>query len=217
MKFNLQRFAGETPIETTKSYTLADSSTVTVTATNNGVEFNEGMGALTQAIKAKITASSGGGASSENANVTNSKELIKHFTYEIISGATITSTSDLDCFTIINIDGNRSYNNEIYIKLSMDNTNYVFDISRVYGIAFIIGTSTEVSFHENTNYSGNEKYYSLSIDNSSATCYIKIIQDNVSLHELKIYCLLSPQRSLNGADPPDCYHLVMLNIRLDGE
>lgn len=44
----------------TNSYTLADNTTVTVTATANGVEFNEGMGALTKAIKAKITASSGG-------------------------------------------------------------------------------------------------------------------------------------------------------------
>ena len=38
----------------TKSYTLADGTTATVTATENGVPFNEGMQALTKAIKAKI-------------------------------------------------------------------------------------------------------------------------------------------------------------------
>lgn len=38
----------------TKSYSLADGTTVTVNATDNGIKFNEGMQALTKAIKAKI-------------------------------------------------------------------------------------------------------------------------------------------------------------------
>ena len=40
----------------TKSYTLADGTTATVTATENRVPFNEGMQALTKAIKAKVNA-----------------------------------------------------------------------------------------------------------------------------------------------------------------
>lgn len=38
----------------TKSYSLADGTTVTVNATDNGIKFNEGMNILTKAIKAKI-------------------------------------------------------------------------------------------------------------------------------------------------------------------
>lgn len=201
----------------TKTYTLADGTTATVDADENGVPFNEGMNVLSKAIKAKINASSSGGASSENINVTNSKELIKHFTYEIISGATIESTSDLDCFTIINLNGD-AYNEEFYIKLLMDNTKLVFDTAKVYGKVFTIGDSDEVSFHENTNYSGNEHIYYLSIDNSSAVCYIKIIPDDVREHDVStIFCLLSPSQVINGATPPTCYHLVMLNIHLYGE
>lgn len=45
----------------TKSYTLADGSTATVNATDNGIPFNEGMNVLSKAIKAKINTSSGGG------------------------------------------------------------------------------------------------------------------------------------------------------------
>ena len=56
-----------------KSYTLADSTTATVNTTANGVEFNEGMGALTKAIKAKITASSSGGTSKQIATLTSSQ------------------------------------------------------------------------------------------------------------------------------------------------
>lgn len=37
-----------------KSYTLADNSTVTVTATEQGISFNEGMDILTKAIKARV-------------------------------------------------------------------------------------------------------------------------------------------------------------------
>jgi len=78
MKFDLQRFVEDPPMDTlgpvpsssTKSYTLADNTTVTVNTTANGVEFNEGMGALTKAIKAKINASSGGGASKQIATLT---------------------------------------------------------------------------------------------------------------------------------------------------
>lgn len=45
----------------TKSYTLADGSTATVTATENGVPFNEGMQALTKAIKARVAVRDGSG------------------------------------------------------------------------------------------------------------------------------------------------------------
>ena len=44
----------------TNSYTLADGTTATVTATENGVPFNEGMQALTKAIKARVAARDGG-------------------------------------------------------------------------------------------------------------------------------------------------------------
>ena len=44
----------------TKSYTLADGTTATVTATENGVPFNEGMQALTKAIKARVSVRDGG-------------------------------------------------------------------------------------------------------------------------------------------------------------
>lgn len=44
-----------------KSYTLADGSTVTVTSTENGVPFNEGMQALTKAIKARVAVRDGSG------------------------------------------------------------------------------------------------------------------------------------------------------------
>lgn len=37
-----------------KSYTLADNSTVTVAATEQGISFNEGMDILTKAIKARV-------------------------------------------------------------------------------------------------------------------------------------------------------------------
>ena len=43
-----------------KSYTLADGTTATVNATDNGIPFNEGMNVLSKAIKAKIDTSSGG-------------------------------------------------------------------------------------------------------------------------------------------------------------
>lgn len=44
----------------TKSYTLADGTTATVNATDNGVPFNEGMNVLSKAIKAKINTVGGG-------------------------------------------------------------------------------------------------------------------------------------------------------------
>ena len=45
----------------TKSYTLADGTTATVTATENGVPFNEGMNVLTKAIKARVSVRDGSG------------------------------------------------------------------------------------------------------------------------------------------------------------
>jgi len=50
-----------------KSYTLADGTNITVTSNENGVPFNEGMQALTKAIKARVSVRDGsgtGGASS---------------------------------------------------------------------------------------------------------------------------------------------------------
>lgn len=44
-----------------KSYTLADGSNITVTSTANGVPFNEGMQALTKAIKARVAVRDGSG------------------------------------------------------------------------------------------------------------------------------------------------------------
>ena len=45
----------------TKSYTLAGGTTATVTATENGVPFNEGMQVLTKAIKARVSVRDGSG------------------------------------------------------------------------------------------------------------------------------------------------------------
>lgn len=61
MKFDLQRFAGDPG--NVISYKLADGTTAIVTATENGVPFNQAMDILSRAIRAAID--SGGGESSE--------------------------------------------------------------------------------------------------------------------------------------------------------
>lgn len=61
-----------------KSYTLADNSTVTVAATEQGISFNEGMDILTKAIKARINVRDGSSVSSlivDNSNYTGSASV----------------------------------------------------------------------------------------------------------------------------------------------
>ena len=54
----------------TKSYTLADGTNITVTSNENGVPFNEGMQALTKAIKARVSVRDGGSGTGGGASGT---------------------------------------------------------------------------------------------------------------------------------------------------
>lgn len=78
----------------TNSYTLADGSIVTVSASSAGVPFNEGMGVLTQAIKAKIIASSGGGVSKLDATLELVNTTASGYSYSDITTYLASNTSD---------------------------------------------------------------------------------------------------------------------------
>ena len=79
----------------TKSYTLADGTTATVTATENGVPFNEGMQALTKAIKARVAVRDGGSGTGGASGKLVPTLILSQYTFNDRNlTATITYTGD---------------------------------------------------------------------------------------------------------------------------
>lgn len=102
----------------TKTYTLAGGTTATVDATENGVPFNEGMGVLTKAIKAKINTSSGGATNKQQPTLSLGEWAGNNNTYSAVisyngDGVLTANTGTLSGSTITVEDADGNFNGVI--------------------------------------------------------------------------------------------------------